>query len=304
MMELSILESTHYTLSEACDYLNIKNKTNIFSSERLLNNISKYEIPIYAYLKGDIVRGIFRTNVPSNDDKELNHIIITSIMENTLSEIFKDGKVLFELHHSAIKSLLLDKHIDIYDREKNPIIFINMINVPDGGEESDILTNINNLIIKPKYGYYVTETIILYPTTKKTLPHDLNQNSKEQLVEEQDLIDFTHLIIVHKDLILLERRISSLLGNKLTDCPHKKLTQGISPIKKAAKEKAKELAKEFWEQDINNEIRMKDMAINVFVALKESEYADQLPNHTSSIKSWISDIAPPYAKKAGRPKKS
>lgn len=44
------------------------------------------------------------------------------------------------------------------------------------------------------------------------------------------------------------------------------------------------------------------MAITVHAELYQTEHREQLPNHSVSLKDWIKDIAPEYAREAGRPK--
>ena len=78
--------------------------------------------------------------------------------------------------------------------------------------------------------------------------------------------------------------------------------QGISQAKRDAKFAAKTLAAYFWRKDTEEKIKIKDMAFNVYTELCDTEHLSELPNEKESLKEWIKDIAPKYAREAGRPK--
>lgn len=65
---------------------------------------------------------------------------------------------------------------------------------------------------------------------------------------------------------------------------------------------AKTLANYLWNQDTDNKIKIKEMAITVHAELNRTEHRNELPDQSVSLKKWIEDIAPEYAREAGRPK--
>lgn len=78
---------------------------------------------------------------------------------------------------------------------------------------------------------------------------------------------------------------------------------GVSPEKLNAKLAAATLAEYLWRQDKNQIIKIKDMAINVYTELYQTEHQSQLPDNKDSLKDWIKDVAPSYARESGRPPK-
>lgn len=80
--------------------------------------------------------------------------------------------------------------------------------------------------------------------------------------------------------------------------------KGISLAKESAINKAKELAKIEWEKDKDHSIKLGSMVQIIWEQLIDLEYTDQLPNESRSIRHWIKDIAPSYARKGGRPKRN
>ncbi len=82
----------------------------------------------------------------------------------------------------------------------------------------------------------------------------------------------------------------------------KKSPRGKSKAKEKAQSTAKTLANDLWNQDNNHKIKIKEMAITVYGELYQTEHRAQLPDQPASLKKWIEDIAPEYAREAGRPK--
>ncbi len=72
----------------------------------------------------------------------------------------------------------------------------------------------------------------------------------------------------------------------------------------AAKERAQEIAMQFWQRDAEKSIRIGEMADKVWRALADEDLRDQMPETTERIKEWIKSVAPDYARKPGRRRKS
>ena len=84
---------------------------------------------------------------------------------------------------------------------------------------------------------------------------------------------------------------------KITKSP-----KGKSKYKEMAQFAAQTLANFLWKEDKDNKIKIKEMSIQVYAALNQTEHREQLPDQPVSLKKWIEDIAPEYAREAGRPK--
>lgn len=76
--------------------------------------------------------------------------------------------------------------------------------------------------------------------------------------------------------------------------------RGKSPAKEHAQLAAKTLANYLWNQDTENKIKIKEMAINVHAELNQTEHHEQLPDQSISLKAWIQDVAPKYAREPGK----
>ncbi|VVQ07829.1 hypothetical protein PS934_03262 [Pseudomonas fluorescens] len=74
--------------------------------------------------------------------------------------------------------------------------------------------------------------------------------------------------------------------------------------KAAAIEYAKVIATEIWDADIEQNIRIGEMAERVWARLINEGLDKWLPDKPESIRKWIQPAAPPYALKGGRPRKT
>ena len=96
---------------------------------------------------------------------------------------------------------------------------------------------------------------------------------------------------------------SKKLNEDLAELSSKKAIKktGVSQAKVDAKLAAATLADYLWRKDTDQKIKIKDMATTVLIDLKQTSHIDQLPENPESLKKWIEEIAPPYAREAGRP---
>lgn len=74
--------------------------------------------------------------------------------------------------------------------------------------------------------------------------------------------------------------------------------------KKEARKMAQDIATELWQPDTAQEIRLGDMADRVYRTLAAEGFAESLPGTTERIKEWIRPVAPDYARKGGRRRKT
>jgi hypothetical protein len=73
-------------------------------------------------------------------------------------------------------------------------------------------------------------------------------------------------------------------------------------FKANAKSRAEDIADSLWTDDLEEKIRISGMANKVWSCLVDEGFTDMLPENVESLKSWIREVAPPYALKGGRPK--
>lgn len=78
--------------------------------------------------------------------------------------------------------------------------------------------------------------------------------------------------------------------------------RGKSPAKERAQLAAKTLATYLWNQDTDRKIKIKEMTFMVYAELNQTEHHTQLPDHPISIKDWIKEVAPEYAREPGKTK--
>lgn len=72
----------------------------------------------------------------------------------------------------------------------------------------------------------------------------------------------------------------------------------------AAVERARSIATELWISDTNQAIRLGEMGEKVYRALAGEGFAESLPGTAERVKEWIKPVAPDYARKGGRRRKT
>jgi len=68
--------------------------------------------------------------------------------------------------------------------------------------------------------------------------------------------------------------------------------------------RAEAIACELWKSDKSQVIRIGEMADKVYRKLAKEGFLDSLPDNPESIKDWIKLVAPDYARKGGRKRKT
>lgn len=81
-------------------------------------------------------------------------------------------------------------------------------------------------------------------------------------------------------------------------------SRSIPKRKTMAKERALIIAKDQWIADTTHKIRIGDMAERVYRALASEGFTDSLPDTAERVKEWIKPVAPDYARKGGKPRKT
>jgi len=97
---------------------------------------------------------------------------------------------------------------------------------------------------------------------------------------------------------------SILLANHFDQAGKFKLIGGMNAAKASAVERAQTIATELWQADIAQVIRVGDMADRVYRALTDEGLTESLPGTAERLKEWIKPVAPDYARKGGRRRKT
>ncbi|WP_131176929.1 hypothetical protein [Phytopseudomonas dryadis] len=78
----------------------------------------------------------------------------------------------------------------------------------------------------------------------------------------------------------------------------------INNLKSAASERAQALAIDLWGSDSSQAIRISEMADKVYRLLVDEGYQAALPETSERLREWIKPVAPDYARKGGRRRKT
>lgn len=138
--------------------------------------------------------------------------------------------------------------------------------------------------------------------------------SDNSFIDDENTEYLNHFIR-RKDILITHYQLTRIIegtlviGNKEQHNIEELMTRGVirkpqgkSRAKEHAQLAARTLANYLWNQDKENKIKIKEMAIAVYAELNQTEHKEQLPDKPVSLKDWIKDIAPEYAREAGRPK--
>lgn len=142
------------------------------------------------------------------------------------------------------------------------------------------------------------EGLISPITYKLSLTMTLLVEYSLQLKFEREQAD-TFSAITH--LIGVSRQMISNLEFRDAIIKHKKPT-GRSPRKHQAQKRAKEIVREIWADDLEQSIRTTQMLNKLYGQLVVEGFKDTLPE-ISTLKRWVQEFTPEYAKKGGRPNK-
>lgn len=239
------------------------------------------------------------------DKSKLNDFVIDLYQRNQLTPVFDyDGYII------AIEKNIYDYDIDTYKgkmqasyamiqswRKSKAITY-----KPFKGQFDPF----QDAFVNERYKKYIDDgkKIILYADNRDDDVTEVEfLYPKEQLVaifeqtpynnEQQQIAD------LQAENARLQARIAEL-ENEFNDTFQSR--QGVGKAKILAKEVAKHVAKKLWEEDKDKKIKVTEMATAVYVELQKCYLADQLTDQAVSLKDWIRDIAPEYARKGGRPK--
>lgn len=320
-ISLSFEKAEYYTLQEACDYLNLKNNINNLTAKKLLKQICKYNINTYIHFRMDYLDNerldidldFSGANIKDNEKIDIS-LIYDGLAENIKLRLIDDlyvGGFLFLVNSVTVENMSLSNKEDCKTRMFGFDGFLTKNNLNENPNKPEILKKWSVKI--DTHEYFVEEILSIFPKltsnrgdvlqdflNKFPYPCSFDKRSNDLVFVEFD-IGIDDLIILDKDLMELEEKIISNAPIPIKTNTEIKPRKGVSVQKLQAKEQAKILARALWNNDKDKKIRIKEMAVMVYLELYNNGYERQLPNNKESLQDWIREIAPDYATAGGRP---
>lgn len=331
-------DADYYSLTEAAEYLNKKYNKYLFAESTLLKQLLAYKIPTHVYSFGLTTFGsefVFKNDLlPTRGKIECAYdkdSIVADLGEFLRVEGSKTGLFL-ELRHQDLVQIYMQKQVITHAfQDVIPFEYItnatNLREVIDEMWRATVSYYVNkeppSLIqeridkTKELFDNFVSvEEILNTKDMQDFLYKEQYLNVKPQIVEVDKNIghlkDFCFFKIITEDVFILRKNLvlleKYLIGEEVYIQSQKTLAETIKSPKGKSKDKemaqfaAKTLAGYFWKNDLKQDIRIKEMSIMVYAELNQTNHSDELPDRPESIKDWIKDIAPNYAREAGRPK--
>ncbi len=303
-----------YTLKQAAKELNRILKVDYYDSKKLLSIALVYDLKLHAYFSGDI--SVFVDISFYYLNKRELATTIKEITEEIINLEITDGALLELNTHSIEKIYYFGKsNVNNYGLE-------NITNFSADASNQHHFLSYSSL--KQKYLKHISEQEVkeieilgIFPIRNTITKENPTRPRKYSTYRNEDNEDIYHPIITREDIFLTHTQLTRVADGVLAireANPHdtqretsnsykNRKPQGKSQAKERAQVAAKTLANYFWNQDKDNKIKIKEMAITVHAELNQTEHHDQLPDQSVSLKDWIKDIAPEYAREAGRSKR-
>lgn len=337
----SFQDADYYSLVEAAEYLNQKYNKYIFTDYTVLKQLLAFKIPAHVYSFGLTTMGsefIFKNDLIAREDRKESLVdrdeMLVNLSDFLGSECCKNG-LFFELKQQDLIQLFMRKYaITQSFQDAIPFDYIaSSLNLKEVIEKiwKDTLSAYSNEKkneiadkqmnkIKALFDNFISvENIFNTKDMQNYLGTKHYLEAKPEVIEiDKDLghmNDYCFFKIVSGDLFVLKKNLYQLekyvlgeeiyvesiknieVGRNLIQSP-----RGKSKNKEKAQGAARTLATYFWKNDLKQEIRIKEMCVIVYGELLHTEHKEQLPDQCPSIKEWIKDVAPSYAREAGRPR--
>lgn len=249
------------------------------------------------------------------NDKERERIVKTVELTRDLLDtiISEHNGLLLLLEKYILERFRFSTKATFYDHEGVFCGALDFNRLQDNPVSLEFLPSIDKniihyvLAIYPIFYRYIDDSFedVFAKSSLKVNDYDIYESDGEkEYVEALCEISVNDLIILHQDLIELENNIINNSPISIKETTGIKSRKGVSPKKILAKEQAVMIAKALWNNDKDEKIRIAEMARIVYAELYDSGLSKQLPCNQDSLQEWIRDIAPPYAKVGGRPKKN
>jgi hypothetical protein len=319
-----------YTLKQVAQHLNKELKTDSYNVKTLLALALTYDLKLHLYVYGWEFTCGYIFKIKNNDgmeqqERENLNENISRWLDFFVEQAIRYGG-LIELDIATIRLLQDKKKISaIYGKD---FYFSNILGL-DGvflTESKNYLSSLIKHTIQKKElhngaldilekidGEIEIKNLHLFFTEQSIGEKDsiIPKYSNPEIVDE-GLVSYSP-VVKRKDVLITYNQFERILNGELSKILDKhshnfaeiKLgNRGVSSEKLNAKIAAQTLADYLWRKDEEKKIRIKDMALNVFVELYKTEHSNQLPEKAESLQPWIKNIADkyPHSTQAGRPK--
>lgn len=257
---------------------------------------------------------------------------IETIVNATLNSFLSKG-CLLQIPPEAIKILTLEKKCNF---DSNISDFLNLLDIADSFtanppnyflelfKSGSPSTPITNHLDHSKIDIDVVKSVVdimIYGIRLKSISKYMTLNDfvepkeKVHITIDGKITDLLLQIINRTDILITHYQLTRIIDGVLvirdkeqptfedliTHQPSKK-PQGKSQAKIEAQVAARAIALHLWKNDKEQKIKIGSMCQHVWNTLCETEHREQLPDKIESLKDWITDIAPAYAKLGGRQK--
>ena len=331
-----------YTLKETTEYFNNKYNQCTFSDSYLLKQLLAFNIHAHIYsfglnpygseffFKKDLLR---RTDPDWSEWVDKRDSILPDFVEFLHNESCKTGLFLELKHKDLVQVCMQNQVITHVFKDVIPFDYITISSslrevIDDMWKATSnyyknkkpdalIQKEIDNM--KELFDNFVSVEEFISTTDMQEISSKSKRqylNVKPEIIVVDEIIghlkEFCFLKIISEDIFILRNNLllleKYLTGDELyvqSQKPLIKITQqpkGKSREKANAQLAAQTLANYLWNQDKGNKIKIKEMAIQVHAELNQTEHREQLPDQSVSLKKWIENIAPEYAREAGSPK--
>lgn len=292
-------------------------------------------------ITGDYVMKSYNSVSVINDDMELYRSTLKEIakrntsiypkIDSMLSAVMENTGGLLELNLDATREFIFNSKITTGSIDET-CLFSGFLPLAIPNSDASSLDYLDDYLLS-NFEDSVAFTLALYPSIDIFLDNEEEMKlSIDRAIElctpkvvdyylydeEEEEIDKTYitpyfeinksdLLILSSGVIKLEELISNIEESNIevksldTDFLKKK---GVSPQKLLAKHMAKHMANKEWQADVQNKIKITEMAEIIYSELYSLGFNNELPDQARNIKSWIKDIAPYYASEGGRPPSS
>lgn len=283
------------------DYISFKNLMMHLSG---LNNEPLYEVVTYLLHYNFYIIDFYRINMdykilPEKNDKTEVADYLTEIQEiffmNYQHWIYKSDYSLNELDNATSVRLfaLIGHEPNIHFKKSELLSFpqladAHLLHFNDIQEPIETCGATVNSSITPVDDLLIDDLLSETP--------DINTPKKQKTS-----LDDAHLNILlqqqRERIAELEQKIEELESNQTTDS-----LSGLAKVnaeRSAFKSTGRAIANYLWEMDVTESIRTGDMVQQLRKILPHIN-PDLIPDSNDTIRNWLSDIAPPHAKKSGR----
>lgn len=325
-MDITKMPLPFYSLEQAVSILNEDSKYKIFDTKSLILMALNYDFKLHVLFTGswnvicDLSTPFLHVESDTND--KLKHdILYNSIKDIIQSDTNVCGGGLFELEKYALACIFNNDNTHIFEFGFANFIPVTEVFTSYKSYIKDALHNLKTLgdITKSDIDNVFIHAIYLNSDVEESSTFDIKLRPKNMIEQDFGENDIAFLpLVTLDDIFITHLELNKILDGSLqkkqpifnSDDKVKNIselkvetkTRGVSKAKLNAKLAAQTLADYLWRQDKDKRIKIKDMSMQVYAELYNTEHRGQLPNDQISIKDWIAIVADkyPHARLSGR----